>query len=80
VVDLHPPREHHPCKWFIRARLLSVLPWQSGRIRVSSGVFFRFCIYRISIFSLEGWLDGLPLRVFNEGSPRPRVAQAQETV
>jgi hypothetical protein len=29
-------------------------------------------------FSLEGRLDGLPLRVSNEGSPRPRVARAQE--
>jgi len=31
-------------------------------------------------FPLEGGLDGLPLRVFNEGLLRPRVARAQETV
>jgi len=30
--------------------------------------------------SLEGGLDGLPLRVSNEGLLRPRVARAQETV
>src|SRR6267143_2999322 len=29
-------------------------------------------------FSLEGRLDGLPLRASNEGLPRPRVARAQE--
>jgi len=33
-----------------------------------------------SIFSLEGGLDSLPLRVSNEGLLRPRVARAQETV
>jgi len=33
-----------------------------------------------SIFSLEGGLDGLPLRVSNEGLPRPRVARAQEII
>jgi hypothetical protein len=33
-----------------------------------------------STFYLEGGLDGLPLRVSNEGLPRPRVARAQETV
>jgi hypothetical protein len=31
-------------------------------------------------FSLEGGLDGLPLRVSNEGLLRPRVARAQETI
>jgi len=31
-------------------------------------------------FSLEGWLDGLPLRVSNEDLPRPRVARVQETI
>jgi hypothetical protein len=31
-------------------------------------------------FSLEGGLDGLPLRVSNEGLLRPRVARAQEAV
>jgi hypothetical protein len=31
-------------------------------------------------FPLEGGLDGLPLRVSNEGLPRPRVARAQKTV
>jgi len=35
---------------------------------------------RAPTFSLEGGLDGLPLRVSNEGLPRPRVARAQETV
>ena len=30
-------------------------------------------------FSLEGGLDGLPLRVSNEGLLRPRVARAQGT-
>ena len=33
-----------------------------------------------SIFSLEGGLDGLPLRVSNEGLLRPRVARAQEII
>ena len=28
------------------------------------------------IFSLEGGLEGLPLRVSSEGLPRPRVARA----
>jgi hypothetical protein len=32
------------------------------------------------VFSLKSGLDGLPLRVSNEGLPRPRVARAQETV
>ena len=36
--------------------------------------------HRSSIFSLEGGLDGLPLRVSNEGLLRPRVARAQETL
>jgi hypothetical protein len=37
--------------------------------------------HRSSIFfSLEGGLEGLPLRVSNEGLPRPRVARAQETI
>jgi hypothetical protein len=31
-------------------------------------------------FPLEGGLDGLPLRLSNEGLLRPRVARAQETV
>jgi len=35
---------------------------------------------RVMIFSHEGGLEGLPLRVSNEGSPRPRVARAQETL
>jgi hypothetical protein len=33
-----------------------------------------------STFPLEGGLDGLPLRVSTEGSLRPRVARAQETI
>ena len=33
-----------------------------------------------SILSLEGGLDGLPLRVPNEGLLRPRVARAQEVI
>lgn len=32
------------------------------------------------ISSFEGGLEGLPLRVSNEGLPRPRVARAQETI
>jgi len=32
------------------------------------------------LFSLEGGLEGLPLRVSNEGLLRPRVARAQETL
>jgi hypothetical protein len=36
--------------------------------------------HHFSIFSLEGGLDGLPLRVSNEGLLRPRVARAQETI
>ena len=36
--------------------------------------------HRTSTCSLEGGLDGLPLRVSNEGLPRPRVARAQETI
>ena len=35
---------------------------------------------RAPTFSLEGGLDGLPLRVSNEGLPRPRVARAQEII
>ena len=35
--------------------------------------------HRSSTFSLEGGLDGLPLRVSNEGLLRPRVARARET-
>jgi hypothetical protein len=31
-------------------------------------------------FSIEGGLDGLPLRVSNEGLLRPRVARAQESI
>ena len=34
---------------------------------------------RIRAFSLEGGLDGLPLRVSNKGLLRPRVARAQES-
>ena len=37
-------------------------------------------IVRAPTFYLEGGLDGLPLRVSNEGLLRPRVARAQETV
>jgi hypothetical protein len=44
------------------------------------GVFFRRTAHRSFVFSLEGGLDGLPLRVSNEGILRPRVARAQETV
>ena len=36
--------------------------------------------HRSSTFPLEGGLGGLPLRVSNEGLPRPRVARAQETL
>ena len=32
------------------------------------------------MFYLEGGLDGLPLRVSNEGLLRPRVARAQEII
>jgi hypothetical protein len=32
------------------------------------------------LFSRKGGLIGLPLRVSNEGLPRPRVARAQETI
>ena len=32
------------------------------------------------IIFIGSWLEGLPLRASNEGSPRPRVARAQETV
>jgi hypothetical protein len=32
------------------------------------------------LFGLEGGLDGLPLRVSNEGLLRPRVARAQESI
>ena len=45
---------------------------------------FTTCIERPPIsyllFSLEGELDALPLRVSNEGSLRPRVARAQESI
>jgi hypothetical protein len=39
-------------------------------------------IERAPLFHLppEGGLGGLPLRVSNEGLPRPRVARAQETL
>jgi len=32
------------------------------------------------IITLEGGLDGLPLRVSSEGLLRPRVARAQEII
>ena len=40
------------------------------------------CIEQLLFFglSLEGGLEGLPLRVSNEGLPRPRVARAQEAI
>ena len=36
--------------------------------------------HRSTIFSLEGGLDGFPLRVSNEGLRRPRVARAQKII
>ena len=42
-------------------------------LRASSG-------HRSFIFSVEGGLDGLPLRVSNEGLLRPGVARAQEII
>ena len=52
--------------------------------RESSSLFKRgsgrSSIVRVRILSLEGRLDGLPLRVSNEESPRPRVARAQEAI
>ena len=40
------------------------------------------CAHRVTTalltLFLEGGLAGLPLRVSNEGLPRPRVARAQE--
>ncbi len=47
-----------------------------GRTRAAS----RFRTAPVLAMSLEGGLDGLPLRVSNEGLPRPHVARAQETV
>ena len=42
-------------------------------VRLTSASFFY-------LSPCEGGLDGLPLRVSNEGSLRPRVARAQETI
>jgi hypothetical protein len=44
------------------------------------GAFFRRTAHRSSVFSLEGKLEGLPLRVSNEGILRPRVARAQKII
>ncbi len=33
-----------------------------------------------SSLPLEGWLDGLPLRMSNEGLLRPRVTRAQKII
>ena len=57
--------------------------------QIDSSKLARFSLHRVawlildcmrSIISLEGRLDGLPLRVSNEGLPTPRVARAKETV
>ena len=57
--------------------------------QIDSSKLARFSLHRVawlildcarSIISLEGRLDGLLLRVSNEGLPRPRVARAKETV
>ena len=45
-----------------------------------SGVFSHRNDHTSSIFSFEGGVDGLPLRVSNEGLPRPRVVRAQEII
>ncbi len=50
----------------------------TGYVTPSSDCSLPHC--RSPVLSLEGRLDGLPLRVSNEGHPRPRVARAQETI
>jgi hypothetical protein len=59
--------------------LLPLTPYLKG---VAEAVLYcaHQAMHRSSIFSIEGGLDGLPLRVSNEGLPRPRVARAQETI
>ena len=54
----------------------------SPAFREAAGVVSIARIERPQLFrlSLEGGLDGLPLRVSNEGLRRPRVARAQETI
>jgi hypothetical protein len=47
-----------------------------GRESFLGGIFTAFLL----TFSLEGELDGLPLRVSNEGLRRPRVARAQKII
>ncbi len=54
----------------------------SGRgcplLRASSDAL-QYCSFQARSLSLQGWgLIDLPLRAPNEGSPRPRVARAQE--
>jgi len=44
------------------------------------GDFYSRTVHSTSILSTGSRLDGLPLRASNEGSPRPRVARAQETI
>ena len=39
-----------------------------------SGFVSRRSVYRSSVFSLEGGLDGLPLRVSNEGLLSPHIS------
>ena len=75
-------REIDRFAWFTSSALhehppfLSPAHWRSGQgcpsLRALSD-------HRSSTFSLEGGLDGLLLRVSNEGLLRPRVARAQET-
>jgi hypothetical protein len=55
-------------------------PSFQSRSPISSRVAWLILDCARPISPLEGGLDGLPLRVSNEGLLRPRVARAQETV
>jgi hypothetical protein len=58
--------------------MLTRLPLVAERCRKGAGSLFS--LHGPQRFSLEGGLDGLPLRVPNEGSLRPRVARTRETI
>jgi len=63
-----------------RARAFQfTLPLHSGVTKAALYCAHR-AMHRSSNFSLEGGLDGLPLRVSNEGLPSAHVARAQETI
>ena len=70
----------HPRRAFSRARIFQFSsPLFRGAAKAALNCAHR-TTHRSSNFSFEGGLDGLPLRVSNEGLRRPRVARAQEII